>query len=249
VRIFSKSRRLTEGTRRNSPLPWLTIVGVIADVRHPNRLELSEVPLDIYLPLAQQSVALGWRPDEARMRSFGLIARTNGDPHTLKLALPREIWALDAEQPIQLDRHVRTMQESVRLESFEKRALAWLLSAFALTALGLAALGLYGLLSRYVSERTHEIGIRTALGAQALDVLRLMIWQGMKLTLLGMALGVALARALTRWLASLLYEVKTTDPLTFVLIALLLTVVALLACWLPARRATQVDPMIALRHD
>ncbi len=234
---------------RNSNLPWLTIVGVIADVRHPNRLEISEVPLDIYIPLAQQSVILGWQQDEARMRYLSLIARTAGDAQSLKAALPREIWALDPEQPIQLDRHVRTMQENVQLDSFEKRALAWLLGAFALTALGLAASGLAGLLARYVAERTHEIGIRTALGAQTADILRLVVWQGLKLTLLGVILGFATAFALARWLESMLFEVRPHDPLTFALIPLLLTVVALLACWLPARRATRVDPLIALRSE
>jgi ABC-type lipoprotein release transport system permease subunit len=110
-------------------------------------------------------------------------------------------------------------------------------------------MGLYGLLARYVSERRHEIGIRTALGAQSVDVLRLVVWQGLKLTLLGVTIGFAAAFALTRWLESMLFEVRANDPLTFALIPLLLTVVALLACWIPARRATMVDPMIALRCE
>jgi len=234
---------------RNANLPWLTIVGVIADVRHPNRLELSETPLDLYLPLAQQSFALGWRQDEARMRSISLLARTSGDLQSLKAALPNEVWAVDPEQPIQQISHIRTMEESVRLESFEKRALAWLLGGFALTALGLAAIGLYGLLANFVTERRHEIGIRAALGAQVRDVVRLVVWQGLKPTLLGITTGLAVAFALTRWLESMLFGVNATDPLTFAGVALLLALVALLACWIPARRATKVDPMVALRHD
>jgi putative ABC transport system permease protein len=209
-------------------------------------LELSETPLEIYLPLAQQSLALGWSADAARMRSVSLLARVSGDPQSLKAALQKEVWAVDREQPVHL---VRTMEENVRLESFDKRAMACVLGSFALVALSLAAIGLYGLLANFVSERTREIGIRLALGAQTENVLGFVIWRGMRLVLLGAALGLTASLALTRWLESMLFGVGAMDPLTFVAIAGLLSGIAFLACYLPARRATKVDPLVALRCE
>ena len=231
---------------RGANRPWLTVVGVSADTRHPNRLELSETPLEIYIPSAQQSFALAWPADAAAMRSVSLLARVYGDPQSLKAALQNEVWAVDREQPVHI---VRTMEENVRLESFDKRAMAWVLGSFALVALSLAAIGLYGLLANFVSERTREIGIRLALGAQAENVLGFIVWRGMRLVLLGAALGLLASLALTRWLESMLFGVGAMDPLTFIAIAVLLAGVAFLACWVPARRATKVDPIIALRSE
>ncbi len=238
-------RQLKLGGRDNNR-PWLTIVGVSADARHPNRLELSETPLDIYIPLAQQSAALAWPADAATMRSISLLARVNGDPQSLKAALQNEVWAVDREQPVH---SARTMEENLRLESFDKRAMAWVLGTFAVVALSLAAIGLYGLLANFVNERTREIGIRMALGARAENVLGFMVWRGMRLVLLGAGLGLAAALALTRWLESMLFGVGAADPLTFIVIAGLLVGVAFLACWFPARRATKVNPIIALRCE
>jgi predicted lysophospholipase L1 biosynthesis ABC-type transport system permease subunit len=144
---------------------------------------------------------------------------------------------------------LRTMDALVNEQLLRERTLSQLAGFFSLLALVLACLGLYGLLSYGVVRRTREIGVRMALGAQARDVLSLVVRQGMALTLLGCILGVALAAALTRLVSSLLYGVTATDPLTFVLTALLLVGVALAACWLPARRAARVDPMVALRCE
>jgi putative ABC transport system permease protein len=137
------------------------------------------------------------------------------------------------------------MDESVARERF----IALLLMVFAALALTLAAIGIYGVMSYSVAQRTQEIGIRLALGAQRREVLKLIISQGATLTLIGISLGLASAVALTRFLSSLLFSLSATDPVTFVVIAVLLMVVALLACYLPARRATKVDPMVALRHE
>jgi putative ABC transport system permease protein len=141
------------------------------------------------------------------------------------------------------------MTEVVSASFTPQRFIATLMGAFAALALALTAVGLYGLLSYQVSQRTHEIGLRMALGAQARDVLRMIIRQGMTLVLIGVAVGLACAFALSRIMSNLMFDITVTDPATYAFIALLLTAVSLLACYIPARRATRVDPMIALRYD
>jgi putative ABC transport system permease protein len=175
-----------------------------------------------------------------------LAVRTSVEPLNLVNAIRQEVMALDRNVPIA---SVRTMEQIMATVTVQPRFNMILLGIFAAVALVLAAVGIYGVLSYSVTQRTHEIGLRLALGAQQGEVLKLVVRQGMILALLGVAIGLAASFALTRLLTGLLYGVSATDPLTFIVIALLLTMVALMACWIPARRATKVDPMIALRHE
>jgi putative ABC transport system permease protein len=164
----------------------------------------------------------------------------------LAATLREHIAALDAQQAVT---DVRTLAEVTAASVEGPRFRAWLLGLFALLALALAAAGLYGVMSYAVERRTREIGVRVALGAQGSDVLRLVIGEGLRLTLVGSALGVAASLALTRLMAGLLFGVSATDPLVFAGVTLTLAGVALAACWIPARRAAKVDPMIALRCE
>lgn len=174
-----------------------------------------------------------------------LVIRTTGDPLRLAASVRAAVQAIDPDQPVA---NVRVMEQIVNGPMAEPQFRTWLLSVFAAVAVALAALGIYGVMSYAVAQRTHEIGIRMALGAQRKDVLKLVLGRGLALTLGGIALGVVAAFALTRWMATLLFGVRPTDPGTFVVVALLLLVIALLACYLPARRAVQVDPLTALRQ-
>jgi putative ABC transport system permease protein len=229
--------------------PWLTIVGVTADVRHPSRIELTEIPLDIYVPLAQRAAVFGQTAAAPPLPSVTLIARATGDLDRFQILLPKLIWELAPEQAIQPARHVRTMEERLWRESFEKRGFTLLLVLFAGSALGLAAIGLYGLLAGYFLERRHEFGIRAALGARHTDVMKLIFRQGLKLTLPGIAVGLGLAYAAPRVLQTMLYDLSATDPLTFILAPLFFLGVATVACVVPARRAARVDPATALRCE
>jgi len=176
--------------------------------------------------------------------SIGL--RTTSEPASLTAAVRQAILEIDRDQPIY---GVRTM-EQVLSESVASRRLSMtLFSLLAGLALLLATVGIYGVIAYTVSSRTHEIGVRVALGAQSGDVLRLILKQGLVLVLSGVAVGLLAAFLLSRVLASLLFEVSATDPATFVVVPLLLVAVALLACYIPARRATKVDPMVALRYE
>ena len=175
-----------------------------------------------------------------------LQARTTGEPSTLTPAIRAEVRRIDESMAV-FD--VRPLSAFIAATIVQERLLTMLLSFFGLLAMLLAAIGLYGVIAHSVSQRTQEIGIRISLGARSRDVLRLVIGQGMKLVLIGVIIGLAAAFGLTRLLKTLLFGVSATDPLTFAVIALLLTLVALLACYLPARRATKVDPMVALRCE
>jgi putative ABC transport system permease protein len=174
------------------------------------------------------------------------VVKTAGDPLTLIGAIRNDVRALDRELPID---KVKTLDQFLAESVAQPRFNTLLLTLFACVALILTAVGLYGVMAYSVTQRTREIGVRVALGAQTGDVLRLVVGQGMKLTLLGAALGLVLALALTRVMKSLLFGVSPTDPLTFALITTALILVALTACFIPARRATRIDPMTALRAE
>jgi putative ABC transport system permease protein len=200
-------------------------------------LEQPEQPA-IYTPYAQTSQP--WK------RWMSVVVRSNGDPATIATMVKARIWTVDSQLPVT---KVRSMTDVMAASVAAQRFMMILLGLFAAIALILAVVGIYGLMSYSITERTHEIGIRMALGAQAGDVLRMVVGQGLKLILTGVVAGLAGALALTRIMTSLLYGVSTIDPATFVGVSLLLAVVALAACYIPARRATKVDPMEALRYE
>ncbi|CAN5347972.1 hypothetical protein BH18ACI2_BH18ACI2_01650 [soil metagenome] len=225
----------------DSPEPWLTIVGVVADVRQMGAD--APVKAEMYVPYWQF-------PRGSRVYSLftprDLVIRTTASPTSLVPAVREAVRDVDPYQPLS---NIRTMSEVLDRVTAQRRVGMILLTAFAALALLLAALGIYGVLSFFVVQHTREIGIRMALGAQRGNVLRLVVGQGMLLTFVGIAIGLAGAFALTRVMASLLYGVSATDPLTFVGVPMLLATVALIACYIPARRAMKVDPMIALRYE
>jgi predicted permease len=209
------------------------VVGVVKDSREKG---LTEAPhRTIYLPLLQN-----YTPD------LTLQVRTAADPRTLMAAVRGEGRALDPTLALY---NVRTLEEQRDGSLYVERLAAALLTLFGMLALTLAAVGIYGVLSYSVTARTREMGIRLTQGAQPRDLLKLVIRQGMMLTLVGSVIGVGAAFALTRVLQRLLFGVSATDPVTFIAIPMLLAGVALVACWLPARRATRLSPMVALRYE
>jgi putative ABC transport system permease protein len=172
--------------------------------------------------------------------------RTSGTPAALAPSVRGAVLSIDPDQPVF---NIKTMDDILAASVATRRISMLLLSGFAGLALLLAALGVYGLISYSIAQRTHEIGLRMALGATGRDVLKLVLRQGMSLVLVGVTLGLASAFALTRVMSSLLYEVSASDPVTFIGVALLLIAVALVACLIPARRAMKVDPMVALHYE
>ncbi|UCF14239.1 MAG: ABC transporter permease [Phycisphaerales bacterium] len=231
-------KRLTSGGRGRRSF---TVVGVVAD--HKLSGYASEygpafyIPYGMYADLSRQSDA----PNRAVV-----VVRSTVDPLSLVTAIRREVAALDSHLPVS---EFSKFEDRLRGSTALQRLYMQLLTAFAVIGLILAAAGIYGLVSYSVARRTHEIGVRMALGARHIDVLKLVIRKGLILILVGLVIGVAGALALTRVLASLLFGVTATDPMTFVAVSLLLMVVGLVACYIPARRATKIDPMSALRYE
>jgi len=226
---IGKRMRYTGPLEQN---PWMEVVGVVQDVKHEMSLPITE---DFYTPHAQDA----WN-------SMVLVAKTRVDPASMTAPIRQQVWAIDKDQPVF---EVHTMREvrsiSLALYSFS----SVMLSIFAGLAVLLAAIGIYGVMSYAVTQRTQEIGIRMALGARVIDVLKLVLRNGMSLALIGVVVGLAGAFGLTRLLASLLVGVTPTDKVTFAIVTLGLLLVALLACYIPARRATKVDPLVALRYE
>ena len=214
------------------------IVGVVGDVRHAG-LDVDPQP-EIYMSAVQPGTRL------PPSRGGVLAVRTANDPLLLVPVLRRILADIDPNLPLD---DVATMEQRVSASVAQPRFYTWLMGFFSVLALFLAAVGIYGVLSYAVTQRQREIGVRMALGAARGDVLRLVLSQGLALTVTGVAIGVAGALAVTRFLRTLLFGVTPTDPVTFVAIPVLLLIVALAACWVPARRATRVDPMVALRYE
>jgi putative ABC transport system permease protein len=219
-------------------MPWNglmhgEVVGVVGDVRH---MGLETTPRSkIY-----------WSHRQFPYSFMSVIVRTNVDPMNVLPAVQEQLWALDPQLPVS---DVRTMDERLGATYAQRRFNMWLLGGFAAVALILACVGIYGVMSYAVAQRTHELGLRIALGATPGEVLRVVVGKGLALTLGAVAVGLVVAFAVTRMMASLLFEVGALDPLTFLSVAVLLSGVAVAACWMPARKATRVDPMVALRTE
>ncbi len=211
----------------------IEIIGVVANVMNNDLDNITEP--DMYVPYAQDS----WR-------SMSLVVRMSADPNQIASAVRSEVSAIDKTLPVF---NIKAMQQVIGERLSPKRLATVLIGFFGLIALMLASVGIYAVMSYAVSQRTHEIGIRMALGAQPRDIFRLVVGQGILLTAIGLLIGLAGAFAMTRAMSQILYGVTATDPLTFIGISLLLAGIALLACYIPARKATKVDPMVALRHE
>jgi putative ABC transport system permease protein len=213
---------------------WITIVGIVGDVHQaglavPARAEM-------YLPYQQQEF---FPPDY-------LAVRTSGDPLLLAESVRQQIWSVDKQQPVS---DVMPLEQLVGDNLAPRRMQASLLGGFAGLALLLASIGIYAVLSFVVTQRTQEIGVRVALGAHSSDVLRMVFSHGLRLFAIGAVLGLAAALALSRTMSHLLYGISATDPLSFLTVTFILGVVTLLACYIPARRAMRVDPLVALRYE
>jgi len=226
-------KRIKFPDSEKNPQPWRTIVGVVKDV---SQYALDKkAPMQIYVPHAQFPTGFST-----------IVVKTENEPTALTDAIRKEIRAVDKDQAVF---NVTTLDDLMGQSIAIRRFFMFLLLIFAALALILAAVGIYGVMSYVAAQRTHEIGIRMALGAQASDVLKLIIGNGMVLALVGVSAGLAGSFALTRLLVGLLFGVSATDAATFLVASIGLIVVALFACYIPARRATKVNPLVALRYE
>ena len=229
-------KRIRQGGPDERQLPWLTIAGIVGDIREFDPLTAPRPTM--YFPITQFADPGGILRD--------WVARAVGDPLTVASSVRAAVWSVDQDLPVT---RVRTMEEVWSLSIASERLNLLLFALFASLAVVLATGGIYGVMAYNVAERTREIGIRVALGARSNDVMKLVLAQGVRLTALGLLLGLTAAFALTRLMASMIYRVSSTDAATFFTVALLLGAVALAACYIPARRALRVDPMVALRYE
>ena len=235
-RFLPGQQPLGRRLRHGAGAPWVTIVGIAGDIHRGGKA--GAVNSQVYLSAAQ--------PAQYPVRIADFAFRAAGDPKTLMAAIQQQVWAIDKDQPVT---NVKTLEEVISQSVAERRFQTLLLLLFAGLALVLALVGVYGVISYSVSQRTGEIGLRIALGASRGNILRLVIEKAMLLVVAGIAAGAAGAYGLSRYLTSLLFQIKPGDPVTYTSLALLLSVVALAACYVPARRATRVDPMVALRNE
>jgi predicted permease len=229
-------KRLQLGALPDQQVPTMEIVGVVGDVRPGLGVDPQA---EMYLPYRQADLLLP-------VFQLSLVMRTAAEPTLQTAALRSALAEIDPNQPLV---KIRTMEENMATTSAQPRFRAWLIGIFAMLALLLAAVGVYGVMSYAVAKRTSEIGVRLALGAQPLDVFTIIVGEGLRLALFGVGIGLILALALTRLLQSFLFGISAYDPLTFIEVSVLLTLVAAAASYFPARRATRVDPMIALRYE
>jgi putative ABC transport system permease protein len=225
-------KRLKFGPLRNDA-KWMEVVGVVAHVKNYGVDEASRV--ELYLPYLQDSAS-----------SFTLVVRSSGNPAALAAGLRQALRATDPDLPLY---SIRTLEELLSDRTAQRRLSVLLISVFAGVALLLAAVGIYGVMSYAVTQRTQEIGIRMALGAERDDILKMVLRHGTAMAFTGVGIGLVVALGLARLITSLLFQTSAADPPTFSLVPLLLLSVALLACYLPARRATRVDPLVALRYE
>jgi putative ABC transport system permease protein len=237
-RFFNEENPVGKRVRwaRGDPKNWITVIGVAGDIKHTG-LDEPEDPA-LYTPYPQSGVA--WK------RWMNLVVRSESDAAAGAGAVKSRVWRVDGQIPIP---DARTMVEVMGASVEARRFNMLLLGVFAAVAMLLAAVGIYGVMSYAVTQRTREIGLRIALGARPRDVIGMVVGRGMLLTSIGAAAGVALSLALTRLMSGMLFGVGAKDPLTFACVSLLLAGVALMACYVPARRATKVDPMVALRCE
>ena len=229
-------KRMQIGATPDKDVPYMEIVGVVGDVLQG--LD-TDAKAEMYLPYRQADTVLP-------VFQLSVVLRTSGDPRLQTAALRSAVREIDPNQPVV---KIRTMEENMATSVTEPRFRTWLIGIFAALALVLAAVGIYGVMSYSVNQRTNEMGIRVTLGAQPNDVFRIVVGEGLRLALIGVGVGLIGALAATRVLRTFLYGVSAIDPVTFAVTAALLTLVAVAACYFPARRATRVDPMVALRYE